>query len=337
MSLNFYEMLGVSKGASSDEIKKAYRKLAKKYHPDRNDSPEASEHFKKITEAYEVLGDPQKRQEYDNPPRSPFGNMGFGAGFDDIFNDIFGQQRRPKRPPPPQKGPNRGAEIIVDLKDAVLGTTKEVKMQRMTKCGKCNGTGDTKETRIKTCVNCNGTGTITFQQGMMTMQTTCNACGGKGKVKVNPCRACSGSGQTAETVNVKVAIPDGISDGIRLRIAEKGDWGPAGFGDLIAIIRVRPDDRYRRSGDDIHSQVKLLPSECLGGCEITVETLRGDKTVTVPPCTSPGTIIRLSGLGARNLKTNTKGCHKIEIFLDMPSSLTRSQMESIESLQKSGL
>lgn len=337
MSLNFYETLGVSTDASTDEIKKAYRKLAKKYHPDRNGSDEAAEQFKRVSEAYEVLSDPKKRQEYDNPPRSPFGNMGFGQDFEDIFGDFFGRTRRPQRPPPPQKGPNRGVEILVDLKDSVLGTAKEVKIQRMTKCSECNGTGDTKETRVKTCTNCNGRGTITFQQGMMTMQTTCNACGGKGKVKVNPCRACSGSGQAVEAVNVKVAIPDGITDGMRLRISEKGDWGPAGFGDLIAMIRVRPDDRYRRSGDDIHSQVRLLPSECLGGCEVTVETLRGDKTVTIPPCTSPGTIIRLSGLGARNVKTNVKGNHKIEIFLEMPDSLTRSQMESIKILQKSGL
>ena len=338
MSLNFYEMLGVSKTASSDEIKKAYRKLAKKYHPDRNDSAEASENFKKVSEAYEVLSDPKKRSEYDNPPRSPFGNMGFGAGFDDIFSEFFGQQqRRSSRPPPPQKGPNRGIEVIIDLKDSVLGTTKQVKIQRMSKCSSCSGTGDTKATTYRTCNTCRGTGSVTFRQGMMTMQTTCNTCTGKGKIKVNPCRNCSGTGIKQEAVNVKIAIPDGIDDGMRLRVAEKGDWGPAGYGDLIVLVRIRPDDRYRRSGDDIHSQVRLLPSECLGGCEITVETIRGDKTVTVPPCTAPGTIIRLSGLGARNLKTNTKGCHKIEIFLDMPTSLTRAQMESIESLQKSGL
>lgn len=333
MSLNFYEMLGVSKEASGDEIKKAYRKLAKKYHPDKNSSKEAHDQFKKISTAYEVLGDPKKRQEYDRPSRSPFENM----GFEDIFGDLFNQHRRAQRPPPPPKGPNRGAEIIVDLKDSVLGTTKEVKIQRMTKCSTCDGSGDSKDTVIRTCSNCQGRGTITFQQGMMTMQTTCNACAGKGKVKVNPCRSCKGSGSKPETVNVKVSIPDGITDGTRMRIAERGDWGPAGFGDLITIIRVRPDDRYRRAGDDIHSQVRLLPSECLGGCEITVETLRGDKTVAVPPCTSPGTIIRLSGLGARNIKTNVKGNHKIEIFLDMPDTLTRSQMESIEVLQKSGL
>ena len=192
MSSNFYEMLGVSKEASQAEIKKAYRKLAMKYHPDRNDSEEASEHFKKLNQAYEVLSDPEKRSEYDNPPRSPFDNMGFGPGFDDIFGQFFGQQkRRSNRPPPPQKGPNRGAEIIVDLKDSVLGTTKDVKVQRMTKCSACNGTGDTKETSIRTCNTCHGTGTLSFQQGMMTMQTTCHTCGGKGKVKVNPCRSMS--------------------------------------------------------------------------------------------------------------------------------------------------
>ncbi len=339
MSLNFYEMLGVSKSASPDEIKKAYRKLAKKYHPDRNDTPSAAEHFKKLNEAYETLSDPQKRQAYDNPRQSPFDNMGFGGGFEDIFNDLFGRQRRQSRPqkPPPQRGPNRGIEIIINLGESVLGTVKDIKIKRMSKCTPCSGTGATKKTYDRTCETCMGVGAVTYQQGMLTMQTTCQTCGGSGKVRVNPCSPCKGSGRTPEDVNVKVSIPDGVNDGMQLRVADKGDWGPAGFGDLLVRIRVRPDDRYRRVGDDIHSQVILRPSECLGGCDITVETLRGDKTVTIPPCTSPGTIIRLSGLGARNLKTNAKGNHKIEIFIDIPKALTREQMNCIEALNKCGL
>ena len=337
MSLNFYEMLGVSKQASPDEIKKAYRKLAKKYHPDKNDSSESASHFKKLNEAYEVLSDPQKRKEYDRPSSSPFGNMGFGSGFEDIFNDLFSGKRRNRQPPPPQKGSHRGIEIIVDLKDAVLGCNKDIKFQRMSKCDPCKGTGSTKGTYKKTCSTCEGAGSIAYQQGRMTMETTCNECKGTGATKVNPCRPCSGSGTLQEKVSVKVAIPDGISDGMQMRVSGKGDWGPAGFGDLMVRVRVRPDDRYRRTGSYIHSQVRLKPSECLGGCSITVETLRGDKTVTVPPCTEPGTIIRMSGLGAKNLKTNIMGNHKIEIFLDMPKTLTRDQMECIDVLHKCGL
>ncbi len=337
MSLNFYEMLGVSKQASSDEIKKAYRKLAKKYHPDKNDSDEAATHFKRLNEAYEVLGNPQKRKEYDNPPRSAFGNMGFGGGFDDIFNDLFRGQRRNNHPPPPQKGSNRGVDIIVNLKDAVLGCNKDIKLQRMDKCTPCKGTGATKGTYKRKCGTCDGTGSVTYQQGMMAVQTTCHECNGTGAIQVNPCRPCSGTGTTQEKVKVKIVIPDGISDGMQLRVHEKGDWGPAGFGDLIVRVRVRPDEKYRRVDNDIHSQVRLKPSECLGGCSITVETLRGDKTVSIPPCTEPGTIIRMSGLGAKNLKTNVIGNHKIEIFLDMPKSLTRDQMECIDVLHKCGL
>ncbi len=341
MSSNFYEMLGVSKDASQAEIKKAYRKLAMKYHPDRNDSEEASEHFKKLNQAYEVLSDPKKRSEYDNPPRSPFDSMGFGGGFNDIFEEMFGfgnrRQKQQNRKPPPQKGSNRGIEIIVDFKDAILGTTKEVRVNREDMCGDCSGTGSTKKTYEKVCDNCNGTGSIAFQQGMMVMQTTCQKCGGSGKIRVNPCRTCSGTGRKADSVKVKIAIPDGINDGMQLRVPERGDWGPAGYGDLHVRVRIRPDDRYRRVGDDIHSQVRLMPSECLGGCDITVETLRGDKTVSIPPCTEPGTVIRLANLGARNIRTNSKGSHKIEVLIDMPKKLTVQQMQSIESLRKSGL
>ena len=247
--------------------------------------------------------------------------MGFGGGFEDIFNDIFGRrsntQRRQK--PRPQKGPNRGIEIVVDLKDSVLGANKDVSIKRMTKCSSCAGTGSTKKTYDKTCDTCMGTGSVTYQQGMMTMQTTCHTCRGSGTIRVNPCRPCSGSGQTPEDVRVKISIPEGIGDGMQLRVADRGDWGPAGFGDLLVRVRVRPDDKYRRVGDDIHSQVRLKSSECLGGCEITVETLRGDKTVTIPPCTEPGTIIRMSGLGVKNLKSGTRGSHKIEIFLSFNS------------------
>ncbi|MEC7870421.1 MAG: J domain-containing protein [Bacteroidota bacterium] len=338
MSLNFYETLGVSKTATQDEIKKAYRKLAMKYHPDRNDSKAASEHFKKVTEAYETLSDSQKRQAYDNPPSSPFGPGGFGGGFEDIFGEFFGNARRKaQRPPPPPRGSHRGVEIIIDLKEAVLGTHKSVSLNRMNKCNSCKGTGSTKQTYEKVCGECMGTGFLTIRQGMMTMQTQCGKCSGSGKIKVNPCRACSGSGVTPENVNVKLSIPEGITDGIQLRVAEKGDWGPGGFGDLMTRVRVRPDDKYRRVNDDIHSQVRLLPSECLGGCEITVETLRGDKTVSIPPCTEPGTIIKMSGLGAKNLRTKKLGSHKVEIHLEIPRSLTREQMECIDNLRKSGL
>lgn len=340
MSLNFYELLGVDKKASQDDIKKAYRKLAIKYHPDKNDSKEAVEHFKKLNQAYEVLGDPAKRQEYDSPRKSPFENMGFGGGFEDIFGEMFGfgnNSRRRQQKPQPQKGPNRGVEIIVDFKDAILGTAKEIKINRLDKCQKCEGTGAGPQTYSRSCDNCNGTGSVTYQQGMMTMQTTCSKCSGSGKIRVNPCRPCSGSGKSSQTVSVKVGIPDGIVDGMQLRVAQKGDWGPAGHGDLIVCVRVRPSDKYRRVGDDIHSQVRLRPSECLGGCEVSIETLRGDKNVSIPPCTEPGTIIRLAQLGARNIRTNSKGSHKIEVFLDIPKTLTVQQMDCIEQLRNSGL
>ena len=341
MSSDFYQTLGVSKEASADEIKKAYRKLARKYHPDRNNSPGASDKFKKIGGAYDVLSDPQKRREYDNPPRSPFGNMGFGGGFEDIFNDLFGgrnrnQQQRPRQRPP-ERGSNRGIELILDLKDAVLGCVKNIQIKRMAMCSSCDGSGSTPKTREVVCDQCNGTGSQVFQQGMMTMQTTCRKCQGSGRIRINPCKKCNGSGKTLEDVNVKISIPDGVQDGSQLRVAEKGDWGPAGYGDLISRIRVRPDDRYRRVNDDIYSQVRLKPSECLGGCSITVETLRGDKQVRIPPCTEPGTIVNLKDLGSRNLKTNRMGSHKIEVFLDMPKVLTADQMDAIDALNNSGL
>lgn len=337
--MSFYDVLGVKKDSTQEQIKKAYRKLAHKYHPDKNSSSEADEKFKKINEAYEILSNPESRRAYDNPAASAFG--GFGGGFEDIFGDLFGHGRRHQQqrrnPPPPQKGPHRGTELKISLKEAVLGTKKDITIQRMTNCTPCKGSGSTNDTYDKVCVTCHGTGAVTYQQGMLTMQTTCHTCAGNGSVRVNPCRPCSGSGLRAESVTVTISIPNGIPDGMQLRVADKGDWGPGGFGDLLARIRVRPDSTYQRIRDDIHSQVRLRASECLGGCNIIVETLRGEKSVAVPPCTAPGSIIQLSGLGSRNIRSGRMGNHKIEILLHMPKSLTREQMEKIAELNKCGL
>ncbi|MEC7118252.1 MAG: DnaJ C-terminal domain-containing protein, partial [Actinomycetota bacterium] len=173
--------------------------------------------------------------------------------------------------------------------------------------------------------------------GMMAVQTTCHMCEGKGVVRVNPCRPCSGTGTQSENVDVSIRIPEGIHAGAQLRVADKGDWGPGGFGDLMVRIHVKPDDRFRRVNDDIHSQVRLKPSEFLGGCTIIVETLRGEKTVTVPPCVEPGSIIQMDGLGSKNIKTKRIGNHNIEVMIDMPRSLTQEQTEKIAELRRCGL
>ncbi len=288
----------------------------------------------KINEAYEVLGDKSARQEYDKPA-STF--SGFGNGFEDIFGEFFGQRRRQNRPPPPQKGSARGIELQVSLKEAILGTKKSISLKRMTSCSTCKGSGSGTNTYDKTCETCNGVGAVTYQQGMLTMQTTCHTCQGRGSVRVNPCRPCSGSGLMGEKVDVTISIPEGIPDGMQLRIADKGDFGPGGFGDLMVRIHVKPDNRFRRIQDDIHSQVRLRPSECLGGCSIIVETLRGEKSVNIPPCTEPGSIVQLSGLGSKNIRTKKYGHHKIEIMLEIPKTLTREQMEKIDDLNKCGL
>ena len=207
----------------------------------------------------------------------------------------------------------------------------------MTSCSTCKGSGSGANTYDKTCETCKGVGAVTYQQGMLTMQTTCHACQGRGSVRVNPCRPCSGSGLMGEKVDVTISIPEGIPDGMQLRIADKGDFGPGGFGDLMVRIHVKPDNRFRRIQDDIHSQVRLRPSECLGGCSIIVETLRGEKSVNIPPCTEPGSIVQLSGLGSKNIRTKKYGHHKIEIMLEIPKTLTREQMEKIDDLNKCGL
>ena len=334
--MSFYDVLGVKKDASQEQIKKAYRKLAHKYHPDKNNSSEAAEKFKKINEAYEVLGDTKSRQDYDRPA-TPFSN--FDGSFDDIFNTFFGgrQQQRQRQPPSPPRGSHLGIDLQISLKESVLGTKKNVSIKRMTSCSTCKGSGAGDNTYDKTCGTCQGVGTVTYQQGMLTMQTTCHACQGSGSIRVNPCQPCNGSGLMGEKVDVVISIPDGIPDGMQLRVSSKGNWGPGGFGDLMARIHVKPDSMFRRINDDIHSQVRLKPSECLGGCGIIVETLRGEKSVNIPPCTEPGSIVQLSGLGAKNIRTKRVGSHKIEILLAMPKSLTREQMEKIDELNKCGL
>ncbi len=335
--MSFYDILGVKKDASQEQIKKAYRKLAHKYHPDKNDSTAAAEKFKKINEAYETLGDTKSRQEYDNPAHQ---FQGFGGGFEDIFNEFFGghqRRRQNQRPPPPPQGAHRGVEIQVSLKESVLGTKQNLSLKRMTNCGTCKGSGSGPNTQDKVCSTCHGVGAVTYQQGMLTMQTTCQMCQGSGSIRINPCSPCNGSGLMGERVDVTVSIPEGIPDGMQLRVANKGDWGPGGYGDLMVRVRVRPDSRFRRIKDDIHSQVRLKPSECLGGCGIIIETLRGEKSVNIPPCTEPGSIVQLSGLGAKNIRTKNTGNHKIEILLEMPKTLTREQMEKIDELNKCGL
>ena len=336
MSQDFYKILGVDRNASQDDIKKAYRKLAMKYHPDRNaNNPSAEENFKKVSQAYEVLGDPQKKSEYDNPRhQNPFGG---GFGFDDIFGEFFGRHHQRRNNRTAKKGNNKTVDILLDIHESVNGTIKKVKIKRSKKCDPCKGTGSTKTTYDKVCDTCKGSGVLGYRQGMLTMQTPCNICQGSGKIKVNPCRTCSGTGGVKEDLSVKISIPDGVHDGSQLRIGEKGDWGLAGYGDLYARIRIKPSDQYRRIGDDIHSQVTLSPSECLGGCSIEFQTLRGSKSIDIPPCTDPGTIFRIDSLGARNLKTGRIGSHNLEVYMKMPDSLTKEQLECINKLRLLGL
>ena len=350
MKRDYYEVIGVSKGASFDEIKKAYRKLAIKYHPDRNpDDPSAENKFKEIAEAYSVLGDDQKRAEYDayghhgpsasRPPEDwdPF--AGFRSHFGgDIFEEFFGNRHTASRTRSRQQAAEpRGSDILINMNlsfmESVSGIEREVVVDRVTKCQTCNGIGGE---GVKTCDSCAGTGRIQFRQGHMIMQTTCNSCGGTGKEISNKCGNCLGKGGYDEPSSVNVRIPAGITSGQQLRLSKMGHYGKGGTGDLFINVHVGKSSKFVKRGKDIYTKIRLTVSEAALGCTRSVETIHGEKNVNIPAGSQPDSMLRLAGLGVPDVHGGTPGDHKIEIEVAIPKNLTKSQRELFFKLRNEG-
>ena len=351
---DFYEVLGVQRGATDDEIKKAYRKLAKKYHPDLNpDDNSAEAKFKEVSEAYEILSDKEKRSRYDQ-----FGHAGvdpnFGAGggaggfggfggFDvgDIFGDIFGGfggfgGSRSSARRGPQRGSNVSAEVTVSFEEAAFGCEKEINLYRIETCPDCSGSGAKAGTEVTTCSVCGGRGQVTTTQrtilGNMQTVTTCSACGGKGKIAKEPCPKCAGKGRVKKGRKIKVKIPAGIDDGQTISLSGQGNAGEQGApnGDLYVSVYVKPSQIFERNGFDVSYKMDISFAEAALGATVEVPTLDGKVKYEIPEGTQPGTVFRFKGKGIPYLKRNGRGDQYIMVNVVVPKKLSNKQKELLK-------
>ncbi|HOE97580.1 MAG TPA: molecular chaperone DnaJ [Candidatus Sumerlaeota bacterium] len=348
-SKDYYKTLGVERSASPDEIKKAYRKLALKYHPDRNPGdPEAEERFKEVSEAYEVLSDPQKRRMYDahgyEGVRGAFRHGGFtwddfhhASEFQDIFGDLFGNlfgfgsmgggRSRRGRP----RGRDLRLRLDIDLEDVLRGKTSEITLRRLESCLKCGGSGAQPGTRPETCQRCGGHGQLRVTQGFFSLTTTCDVCGGSGQVVRNPCPECGGQGRVKEKVTLKVEVPRGVETGTQLRMLGEGEAGPPGGerGDLYIVLNVRPHKRFVREGFDLHCELPISFPQAALGDTISVETPWGAQELKIPAGTQPGDRFRLHNLGVpqRDHDDAMRGDLYVHAKLVVPTRLTDRQRE----------
>ncbi|KXH87395.1 molecular chaperone DnaJ [Sporosarcina sp. HYO08] len=341
---DYYEVLGLTKSATKEEIRKAYRSLSKKYHPDLNKEAGAEEKFKEVTEAYEVLSDDQKKAQYDQfghaDPNQGFGGFGgFGGGaesfgFEDIFSTFFGGGNTRRRDPnAPRKGDDLQYTMPLDFMDAVFGMEKEIEIPKEETCETCDGSGAKKGTSPKTCTHCSGTGHISVTQntplGQMVNRRVCSHCQGTGKIIPEKCPTCYGNGRVTKNKKINVTIPAGIDDGQRLRVAGQGEAGHNGgpAGDLYIVFRVRPHEKFIREEDDIFLELQLTFPQVALGDEIEVPTVHGNVKLKIPAGTQTGTNFRLRGKGVQNVHGHGIGDQHVIVKVITPKKMTEKQKE----------
>ena len=355
---DYYEVLGLQKGASDAEIKKAYRKLAKQYHPDLNpDDPEAEAKFKEVNEANQVLSDPEKRAKYDQfghagVDPSYGGGANFTGGFEgvdlgDIFADIFGGGMggfgggRSSNPNAPRRGADIAVQLEIGFMEACKGVSHDITINRTEDCPECSGTGAKAGTSTKTCPDCKGRGYVTVQQrsrfGMMQSQRPCSKCGGKGKIIESPCGKCGGSGKTTMKKTVSVKVPAGIDDGMTLNVRGQGSVGTNGGqrGDLKVRISVRKDPVFEREDYNIWIDFPITYAQAALGAEIEVPTIDGKVSYNVPAGTQPGTVFRLRGKGVQKLQRSEgdRGDQMVKINVEVPKNLNKKQKEALQAFE----
>jgi len=340
MPKSLYDVLGVPKNASQDEIKKAYRKLVREVHPDRN--PGNEDRFKEVQGAYDVLSDPDKRKQYDvigstNGRTGPGGTTFDFGDFDlgDIFGGLFNRGGR-EQPQRGQRGNDVEVEVGVSFEDALRGVQTTVPVQLELACHTCHGTGAAPGTAPITCPNCSGTGTVATSQGLFALQQPCPRCRGMGSIVETPCATCQGSGRERRTKRYTVKIPAGVKDGTRIKLKGKGEagYGGAQAGDLYVVTRVEPSKIYERRGDDLVVQVAVsYPTAALGGT-VEVPTPEGAVSLKVPAGTEDGKLLRIKGRGAPNVKSGGKGDVLARIKIEVPKRVNKKQRELLEQLKK---
>ncbi len=345
---DYYEVLGLSKDADEKEIKSAFRKLAKQYHPDLNpDNKEAEAKFKEVNEAYEVLSDSDKKAKYDKfghaafDPNQGFGGGGFSGGgfggfediFGDIFGDMFGGGGRSSQRTGPRPGSDLKLKIDITFEEAAFGTKKEIKINRVEKCSTCDGSGAKKGTSKKTCSTCGGTGTVRTVQrtpfGQFASTQTCSTCRGTGEIVENPCTSCNGTGKEKKSRNITINIPAGVDTNSVIPLRGEGNHGDKGApaGDLYVYINVKDHEIFERDGDDVWCEIPISFTKAALGGSIEVPTLEGKVKYEVPSGTQTGTVFRLKNRGIKNVRSTNKGDQYVKVKIEVPKKLTDKQKQ----------
>ena len=358
---DYYDVLGVKKGTSEAEIKKAFRKLARKFHPDVNPGDKVAEQkFKELNEAYEVLSDAKKRKQYDQfghaafdagfgQPGGPggaytyegFGGagpgpefFGGGRGFEDIFGNVFGE--RTARPRGPMKGEDLTYAVEIDLEDAIYGRTMQVDLQREVNCSACNGSGAQPGTSFQTCTTCRGSGMVQAGKGFMQFAQTCPTCHGAGKINPNPCRTCGGAGRVPRQERINVKIPPGVDNGSKVRMAGMGGPGLQGgpAGDVYIVTRIRPHGYFERKGDNLYSEAKVTVAEAALGEKIEIPTVDGTVMLSLPAGVQTGQQLKLKGKGVPHLGGGGAGDHYVTVQVTTPIGIGERGKELLRELDR---
>jgi molecular chaperone DnaJ len=340
---DYYEVLGISKSATKDEIKKAYRKLSKQYHPDINKAEDAADKFKEVKEAYEVLSDDQKKAHYDQfghtDPNQGFGGFGGGGsdfggfGFEDIFSSIFGGGGRRRDPNAPRQGADLQYTMTLSFEEAVFGKETTIEIPREETCETCHGSGAKPGTKVDTCSHCNGSGQLNVEQntpfGRVVNRRACHHCSGTGKIIKEKCTTCRGDGKVTKRRKINVKIPAGVDDGQQLRVSAQGEPGVNGGppGDLYVVFHVRTHEFFERDGDDIYCEMPLTFAQAALGDEVEVPTLHGKVKLKIPAGTQTGTKFRLKGKGVANVRGYGQGDQHIHVRVVTPTKLSEKQKQ----------
>ena len=343
---DYYEVLGVNRDASEDDLKKSYRKLAMKWHPDRNpDNPKAEEHFKEAKEAYEVLTDAQKRAAYDQFGHAgvdPSAGAGAGAGFGgfgdafgDIFGDIFGGGGGGRQRSTVFRGADLRYNLEITLEDAARGTETRIRIPALEECETCHGSGAKPGTQPTSCTTCGGHGQVRMQQGFFSIQQTCPRCHGTGKMVANPCGSCSGSGRIKKHKTLAVKIPAGVDEGDRIRLSGEGEAGVNGgpSGDLYVVMQIKPHNVFTRDHNDLHCEMPVSFTTAALGGEIEIPTLDGYAKIKIPAETQTGKIFRLRGKGIKGVRSSSHGDLQCHVVVETPVSLTSRQKELLQEFE----